>query len=476
MSEHECEDKKRVEALEKEVSELKETILAQQKQIADLQAELSGYKKPAKNSNNSSIPPSQDWQRKYPKREKSERKSGGQPGHEGHHHPFVDEPDKIEAHYPETCENCGSPDIDPLDQYNEARQEVELPPLKPQVTEHRRHAGRCRHCGKVSRGKFPDRLKAPVQMGESLTSLIGYLKYAHHLSHERIVGFFDQLFNLSVSEGFVENRLETLQEELTPDYDALRKAITQEKVVGSDETGQRVNGKRRYLWVFQSKRFCYFVGDASRKFDVIREIFGETFEGNWVSDRFSAQQKLKAKHQDCTAHVLRDLAYAIEADEDKTWATSMQCLIREAIHYRKEQGEAFDPDKNQDVFWECEGIRRRMAALFEKPPPPSSQQSSLEEDGKKKRQKTASERLFGSLSSRQESMLLFLRDPEVPYDNNASERALRHPKIAQKVLGPRRTSEGAKRQSVFGSVFETAKLQGLKILDVFSRKARLQFT
>ena len=470
MSEHECEYKERVQELEKRLEE-------QAAEIAEIKAELQKYQKPAKNSSNSNIPPSQDWKRKYPERKKSERKTGGQPGHAGHHHPWVDDPDVIDPLYPETCEHCGGQTIEPLEQYSEARQEVELPPPKPRVTEYRRYHGRCCHCGKVSRGKFPEHLKAPVQLGASLTPMIGYLKQAHYLSHERIVEFFRDIFALSVSEGFVENRLEILKKELTPAYEALGKAIVQEKVVGSDETGQRVNGKRRYQWVFQSKRFCYFVGDASRKFEVIQTLFGDSFAGNWVSDRFAAQKKVKAKnHQDCLPHIDRALKYAIEADEDKTWATSLHTSLQKAMHYRKVQGDAFDPDKNQDVFRECEKIRQRMAALFEKPPPSKPAPPLREGEKKKKQQKTESERLFGSLISQQEDMLLFLRDPDVPYDNNASERALRRPKIAQKVLGPFRSSEGAKRGSIFSSVFETAKRQCLNILDVFSGKTPLQFT
>jgi len=91
MNEHECEYKSHVEVLEKRVTEL-------EGQVCALLKELEQYRKPPKNSGNSSIPPSRDPNRKFfPKREKTQRKSGAQEGHAGHHHAFVDDPDVINS-------------------------------------------------------------------------------------------------------------------------------------------------------------------------------------------------------------------------------------------------------------------------------------------------------------------------------------------------------------------------------------------
>ena len=65
----------------------------------------------AKNSGNSSKPPSTDWINKpAPKsqREKSGLKVGGQFGHEGNCLDFTEEPDAISLHDPEECDRCGS--------------------------------------------------------------------------------------------------------------------------------------------------------------------------------------------------------------------------------------------------------------------------------------------------------------------------------------------------------------------------------
>jgi transposase len=445
-SDHTCEYRPQVHELESQVAQ-------QATKIAELEAELAKYKKPPKNSSNSSLPPSQDPNRaRYSKKEKSERPSGGQTGHKGHYHPFTEEPDIVKPLYPSACPYCGCKDILPQAEYQQTCQEINLPKIRPVVTEYRQHVGLCQHCGKKSAGEFPSHMKAPVQMGESISGLIGYLKQVQHMSHKRIVQFFKDVFCWAISEGFVNNRLEKLAEQHQQTYDAIGKALPLQSTLGSDETSQTVEQKKVQLWVFQNQDICYFMGNRSRGFDEIKALFGTQFEGNYVSDRLGSHLKLEAKHQLCIVHLIRNFQYAIDV-EHSPWAKEVQQFFREVIHYRKQQGEAFDPVNNQDVFLQCEAYRQRLQTLFEKPPP-------LEE----KEART----LFHSLVGRQEQILLFLRDPEVPHDNNASERALRPAVVHRKVLGGFHSDKGSHCQDVFLTLIETAKRQNQNILDVLS--------
>jgi transposase len=63
-----------------------------------------------KNSNNSSKPPSSDGFKKKTKslRTKSDKKSGGQKGHEGFTLYLSDNSDEIEIHTVEECTECGA--------------------------------------------------------------------------------------------------------------------------------------------------------------------------------------------------------------------------------------------------------------------------------------------------------------------------------------------------------------------------------
>ncbi len=79
------------------------------KRISLLEAELAIYKN-KKNSNNSSIPPSKDENRPLRNqslRQKSDKKVGGQPGHEGKTIECSAVIDTIVEHVPGFCDCCG---------------------------------------------------------------------------------------------------------------------------------------------------------------------------------------------------------------------------------------------------------------------------------------------------------------------------------------------------------------------------------
>ena len=87
--------------------------------------------------------------------------------------------------------------------------------------------------------------------------------------------------------------------------------------------------------------------------------------------------------------------------------------------------------------------------------------------------KALEKKLFRCLCNRQEQLLAFLHDPDIPFDNNGSERALRNRKTHLKVIGTFRSEQGVKRVDVIASTIETAKRQGKNALDVLCGRIKL---
>jgi transposase len=116
------------------------------------------------NSMTSSRPPSSDGLKKPPAqkrtqslRGKSNRKSGGQPGHKGKTLRQSATPDRVINHYPKVCDACGSALMTSTAEKVTVRQVVDLPAPPPsEVTEHRVHQCRCGQCDAVTRGVFPE--------------------------------------------------------------------------------------------------------------------------------------------------------------------------------------------------------------------------------------------------------------------------------------------------------------------------------
>ncbi|MCF6296822.1 MAG: DUF6444 domain-containing protein [Flavobacteriaceae bacterium] len=153
---------KNFEALKKENLELR-------KRVKELEDKLSKYENP-KNSGNSSIPPSQDPNRKTKSlRKKSNNKIGGQKGHKGHQLKKIDTPDKIIFHDIKNCNCCGE---ELLTQGNiKARQIFDLPQIKIHVTEHRTVKKTCTNCGKENESNFPEGLVQQAQYGTKIKAL-----------------------------------------------------------------------------------------------------------------------------------------------------------------------------------------------------------------------------------------------------------------------------------------------------------------
>ena len=128
------------------IEELKRIVLMQAQELAKiplliarieiLERELERYKT-RKDSNNSSLPPSKD-ENKPPRtsslREKSGRKPGGQPGHEGKTLEMTETPDEIIEHHSCFCPECGK-DVSELPfEFSGKRQVIDIPPIKQIVT------------------------------------------------------------------------------------------------------------------------------------------------------------------------------------------------------------------------------------------------------------------------------------------------------------------------------------------------------
>lgn len=432
-----------VKNLQEEVTSLKNENEQLKSRIKELEHK--------KNSNNSSIPPSKDENRPIKNkslRGKSGKSSGGQKGHKGHTLHMVSVADKTTNHYPNACKSCGSLLLPEDSSVVEKRQVIELPPIKPIFHEHRTFASVCQ-CGCLNKGQFPDKVKAPVQYGESVENMVAYLNVGQYIPYNRIASMFNGVFNLPLSEGSINNMIGRFAKKMNPFYEQIRQEIESSKIVGADETGAKVNGAKWWFWTWQNTKATYITATNNRAFDTVEQSFPNGFtEATLLSDRYGAQLKTKAKaHQICMAHLLRDLNYFIELSGTQI-AAKLKGLIQMALDLKKkmtsEEFKKTHPLKNY--------IIRKTTSL-------------LKADHSKEHKKFQA--FLKRLLKARMYIFEFLYDEDLPPDNNASERAIRNVKVKQKVSTMFKSETGIKNYAIIRSIFDTCTKRNIPIIEAY---------
>jgi transposase len=414
-----------------------EQLLAIIQKLTDKLALLKG----GRDSRTSSTAPSQDIGRSNSKslRTPSGKKTGGQPGHTGHTLQMSDSPNEIIDHIPSVCTCCGENlDKVPIDSYTR-RQMVDIPPVSPVYTEYRSHIKFCPSCGEKNRGIFPDRIVAPIQYGPVVEATAVYMSVFQFASYNRIVDFFKDCFNVSLSEGSIDNFLDKMSNKVIDAYEKIRQLIHRAPVVGADETGCKVNGKKHWFHVWQNRCLTFIVAFARRSHEVIETYFpGGFLNSFYVSDCYASQLKTPAKaHQLCLVHLVRELKN-FEENLRSTWSAKMKELLCQAMELKKQMtGDDYTCPPKQVT-----DINSRLDEL-------------LAEDYSTFNQKEQA--LIKRLIKYRNSILTFLEYEIVPPTNNATEQSIRNVKVKTKVYGQFRNikGRGADRYARIRSVVDT---------------------
>lgn len=416
-----------------------EAQLAQQAtELAALRAQLAAATTPTvvKTSQNSSLPPASQ-----PKATVTTP-----PTPRTSHHAGVSRPrqvaDTVIVCTPIPCEQCGQ-DLQAAPRREIGRQQVvELPEVKVMVVELVRYARTCA-CGHCQTDTYPAGYQQPHQaFGPRLHALITYLNGTHHIAHDRLQGLLRDVFQLDISAGALVNSLQFTARQLEPATDAILQQIRTTEVAGSDETGLRCAGKNGWLWVVQTKHASYFKVADRRSGQVLLELLGEHTIRLWVCDLYGGQLMATVEQfAVCNAHQLRDLQYAIDQG-DTGFAPAMQLLLREGLWLTRERL----PWAGERYTAAVARIKTCARDLLELP-------SEL----------PITQRLQRRFRKHFDSLWRFLDDPTAPFDNNASERALRPAVIHRKVVGGFRAVSGATAYARYRTVEDTARKQGKSI-------------
>lgn len=453
-----------IAALKAENTQQREQIVALLERVRDLEARL------AKDSHNSSKPPSSDGlKRQLPRtrslRRKTGKKPGGQLGHPGETLHLVAAPDVIVEHRPTVCSACQTPLAHgeaATVVARERRQVQDLPPIRLRITEHQALHVRCSACHHVTVGVFPDAAPSRAQYGLRLRALAVYLVAQQLVPFARARDLLADLTGARLSVGTLVEWVRRSAEAVQPVEEELKRALRRAPVLHCDETGVRRTGRLAWAHVASTARLTHYAIHAKRgseATDAIGILPG--YRGVSVHDGWKPYQaQTTCRHALCNIHHLRELTF-VEEQYQQPWAKELKDLLlemRTAADQARTQGLA-DLPAAQRADFRAHYERILHAGHAANPPPPRRPKQR----GRVKQSPTRN--LLERLWLGQRQVLAFLDDLTIPFDNNQAERDLRMLKTQQKVSGCFRSDAGGDAFARLRSYLSTLRKQGVALLD-----------
>lgn len=444
----------------KQIPVLLETIEQLQKQVKELQDRL------AKDSHNSSLPPSSDRFVRQKKtkslRKKSDKKVGGQPGHPGHTLELAETPNQVVELAPVThCQHCQA-DLSQVNaQTIERRQIIDVPHPRVEITEYQGEWKCCPHCQRLSRATFPPEVKASVQYGPRIAAIAVYLQVHQLLPQARTAEICADLLGVPLSQGTLAAMQTRAANELESIEAQIKDALIHTPVLHQDETGLYVEGKRWWMHASSTPTLTHYAAHPSRGKEALDAIgIAPQFQGTSVHDAWASYFQYDYGHALCGVHLLRELLFLWEQHHCQ-WASDLAGLLlrmkTSAEQARVHQQWMVSSEVLLPLLEEYD----RLVAEADRLHPPA-----LSPPSKRGRAKqSAARNLLDRLLTRKAQILAFLLDLQVPFDNNLAERDVRMVKVQQKVSGTFRSTQGAAAFCRIRGYLSTLRKQGLPLLE-----------
>jgi len=284
----------------------------------------------AKQSHNSSKPPSSDGlskPRTRSLRRSAGRKPGGQAGHEGHTLRMTATPVRIEVHALSHCPHCAT-DLSGVAVRDHVRRQVfDVPPVQIEVTEHQAEVKACPGCCRQVQAAFPSDVTQPVQYGARLKAQASYLNSYHFIPIARTCELLGDFYGHAPSWTLVSEANELVEAGSAPALAEIERQLLQSDVVHFDESGLRVAGQLH--WIHSaSTELLTFIGLHLKRGQKAMVELGilPRFSGRAVHDHWAAYLAFTAcDHVFCNAHHLRELQF-ITDQYAQPWAAEMAQL------------------------------------------------------------------------------------------------------------------------------------------------------
>ena len=328
-----------------------------------------------------------------------------------------------------------------------------------------RYRGKQSHCPYCGSQYPPPQVKEVRRQcyGEGFHAWVAYLRVALRLSCRLVEKFTRDFFHEDISRTAIEAFFQQTADAHELTEESLLRRILQSPAVHVDETKISILGIHQQVWGITNGRDVVFRLTETRETGFLQELLKE-YHGVLVSDFYGGYDAIACRQQKCLVHLIRDL-------NDDLWKTP--------FNSEYEQFVAAVRDLLVPIFGDIEryGLkvrnlhkhRKRVNCFYRDTIDVLSGQQEILSKYKKRFERYRN------------SMFTFLDEDEIPWNNNAAERALRHLAVQRKISGDF-SEKGARRYLRLLAIVQTCRFQnksflgfllsGLKNVDQYERKPR----
>ena len=426
-----------------EIQELK-------KKVKDLESKLATQNvKMQKDSSNSSKPSSTNGFNKVitNRREKSNKKQGGQTGHVG---AFLTDPllekfinsDDIEEVVIEIGKNESNKDKPVI-----IRKVIDID-IKTKVIVYKYYPD---NNGEYNINKEHN---TPIQYGSKIKAMAVDLMIASNNSTDAVKEFFNSITNgvIKLSKGSLIEWQKKAAKILEPQIKNIQKNLMESYYTNADESQIKVNGQAYNVLGVSNKEYTRIWASKNKSQKAIEDIgFLNHYQGIVIKDGTGIYNKCGTKRAQCLSHILRYIK-GVSDFNHHTGAIEMSKLLSETNEkrnrYIKEGKEKFEEREIKEFNRKFNNIFKRWKKEWMKS---SEENNPVYEDERK---------LLSRFEDKKEraEILLFIKDFKIPSTNNQIETDLRPIKIKQKI-GKFRSENGAELYAEVRSCINTYKKQ-----------------
>lgn len=359
------------------------------------------------------------------------KKKGGQKGHADTNREKIEDYSsfKRKRAYAKTCGKCNNPLSRSLSTKQKILLDIVINPeiIKMIILSERQWCGNCKKEVIVK-----DQKSLPfTEYGINIFMMTMILRFSCHSSMGNISKVLLTGYGLSLSKSDVASLLKSAAKHLGKQYEELKKAVRQGRVMYNDETGWLVHGQKAWMWIMANETTTVYVAAESRGKGIFEQMYGGS-KALSMHDGYAGYESVTGTQNTayCWTHVLR---FAFE-ETFKLLKDHLACKIRDRL-----------VDLYQLIRFHTEWTKEQKKQALR-----SELNSIL---ATQSTDQTVKNILHRVRTQKDGLILALLETPDGT--NNLSERELRNMAIKRTISYGSDTHKGMENTAIIGSVIQT---------------------